>query len=129
MTAPGLRSRWPRWPVTLIVVATVAAGGAAAVAKWPHVWLWLTVAAAAAAAVVPPVVAAISQALQRRQEIARVARAGLQGATGTSRSTLPTVRAADLEARVHQTVLAVPTFTEMKKIPFDCICAPAVQSC
>ena len=69
MRGAGLRSRWPRWPVTLAVVGVIIAGGAAAVAKWPHAWWWLVVVMAVAAAVTPPALAALSQASQRRQEI------------------------------------------------------------
>jgi tetratricopeptide (TPR) repeat protein len=108
MKGAGLFSRWPRWPVTLTVVGVIIAGGAAAVGKWPHAWWWLIVVIVAAAAVIPPALAALSQAAQRRQEIARVARAGLQGTTGPGGSRLPAANSADLEARVHQTVLRVP---------------------
>ena len=108
MRGAGVRSRWPRWPVTLTVVGVVIAGGAAAVAKWPHAWWWLVVVTVVAAAVMPPAVAALSQALQRRQEMGRTARAGLQGTTGTGGGKLPTAGTADLEARVHQTVLPIP---------------------
>ena len=108
MTAAGLRSRWPRWPVTLVLVTVIIAGGAAAVTKWPHAWWWLIVVMIAAAAVTPPALEALSQAMQRRREIEQVARAGLQGTTGTGGGTLPSVETADLEARVHQTVLAIP---------------------
>ena len=120
MKAAGLRSRWPRWPVTLALIAVVVAGGAAAVAKWPHAWWWLIVVMAVGAAVIPLALGAISQAMQRRQEIARAARAGLQGTTGTGGGALPTVEAADLEARVHQTVLAVPY---IRRDDEDAICA------
>ena len=108
MRGAGLRSRWPRWPVTLAVVGVIIAGGAAAVAKWPHAWWWLVVVMAVAAAVMPPALAALSQASQRRQEIGRAARAGLQGTTGTGGGKLPAAGTADLEARVHQTVLPIP---------------------
>jgi len=56
----------------------------------------------------PPTVAALSQASQRRREIGRATRAGLQGTTGTEGCKLPAARTADLEARVHQTVLPIP---------------------
>ena len=92
----------------LTVVGVIIAGGAAAVAKWPHAWWWLVVVMAAAAAVVPPALAALSQGSQRRQEIGRAARAGLQGTTGAGGRKLPTAGTADLEARVHQTVLPIP---------------------
>ena len=105
MRGAGLRSRWPRWPVALAVIGVIIVGGAAAVAKWPHAWWWLVVVMAVAAAVTPPAVAALSQASQRRQEVERTARAGLQGTIG---SKLPAAGAADLEARVHQTVLPIP---------------------
>src|SRR6266702_1730029 len=72
----GLRSRWPRWQVTATAVGVIIAGGAAAVAKWPHAWWWLAVVTAAAAALAPPALAAASQASQRRREDARAARAG-----------------------------------------------------
>jgi len=108
MTRAGLRARWPRWPVTLAVLGVIVAGGAAAVAKWPHARWWLIIVFAAAAAVMPPALAAISQASQRGQEMARITRAGLRGTTGRGRGTLPSVRTADLEARVHRSVLPVP---------------------
>ncbi len=108
MRGAGLRSRWPRWPVTLVVVGVIVAGGAAAVAKWPHAWWWLVVVMAVTAAVMPPALAALTQASQRRQEIGRAARAGLQGTTGAGGDKLPAARTADLEARVHQTVLPIP---------------------
>ena len=108
MRGAGLRSQWPRWPITLAVVGVIIVGGAAAVAKWPHAWWWLVVVMVAAAAVVPPALPALSQARQRRHEIGRTTRAGLQGATGTGGRKLPTVGTADLEARVHQTVLPIP---------------------
>ncbi len=108
MAQAGLRSRWPRWPVILSLVGVVVAGGAAAVAKWPHVWWWLIPATAVIAAVMVPALAVLSQGLQQRLEIGRTARAGLQGVTGTVGSKLPIAGAADLEARVHQTVLPVP---------------------
>ena len=108
MRGAGLRSRWPRWPVTLVVVGVIVAGGAAAVAKWPHAWWWLVVVMAVTAAVMPPALAALSQASQRRREIGRAARAGLQGTTGAGGGKLPAARTADLEARVHQTVLPIP---------------------
>ena len=108
MRGAGLRSRWPRWPVTLAVVGLIIAGGAAAVAKWPHAWWWLVVVMATAAAAIPPALAALSQASQRRLEIGRAARAGLQGTTGVRGRKLPTSATADLEARVHRTVLPIP---------------------
>jgi len=108
MRGAGLRSRWPRWPVTLAVAGVIVAGGAAAVTVWPHALWWLIVVMLVAAAVTPPAVAALSQVLQRRQEISRAAWAGLQGTTGKHGGKLPTVRTIDLEARVHQTVLPIP---------------------
>jgi hypothetical protein len=104
----GLRSRWPRWQVTATAVGVIIAGGAAAVAKWPHAWWWLAVVTAAAAALAPPALAAASQASQRRREDARAARAGLQGTTGADGSILPAAGSADLEARVHPAVLTIP---------------------
>ena len=106
MRRPGLRSRWPRWPVTFAVVGVIIAGGAAAVAKWPHAWWWLIVVMAVAVAVMPPALAALSQGSQRQREVEKAARA--VGATGTSRRKLPAAGTADLEARVHQTVLPIP---------------------
>jgi tetratricopeptide (TPR) repeat protein len=108
MAGVGLRSRWPRWPVTLAVVGMIIAGGAAAVAKWPHGWWWLVAIAAVAAAVAPPALAALSQGSQRRQEMRRVARAGLQGIIGAEEGKLPAAGTADLEARVHESVLPIP---------------------
>ena len=77
-------------------------------AKWPHAWWWLAVVMVAAAAVAPPAIAALSQSSELRQEIGRAARAGLQGTTGAGGRKLPTGGAADLEARVHQSVLPIP---------------------
>ena len=108
MRGAGLRSRWPRWPVTLPLVGVIVAGGAAAVAKWPHAWWWLVVVMAGAAAVIPPALAAFWQGSQRRREIGRAARAGLQGTSGADGRRLPAAGSADLEARVHQTVLPIP---------------------
>ncbi len=104
----GMRSRWPRWQVTAAAGGVILAGGAAAVRQWPHAWWWLAAVTAGAAALAPPALAAASQASQRRLEAARAARAGLQGTTGADGSILPAAGSADLEARVHQTVLAVP---------------------
>jgi len=120
MRAAGLRSRWPRWPVTLTAVGVVVAGGAAAIAVWPHAWWWLIVVMAVAAVVVPPALEAISRAWQRRLGIARTARAGLQQTTGPGGGTLPSAAAADLEARVHQTVLAIPYIHQDEE---EAICA------
>ena len=108
MRGAGLRSRWPRWPVTFAVAGVIIAGGAAAVAKWPHAWWWLVVVTAAAAAAAPPALVAMSQGSQRRQETDRVARTGLQGTTGAGGRGLPTAGTADLQARVHQSVLPIP---------------------
>lgn len=108
MRKAGLRPRWPRWPFTLAVVGVIIAGGAAAVVVWPHAWWWLVVVMAAAAVVVQPALAALRQIAQRRREVGRAARTGLQGITGASGSQLPSAGAADLEARVHQTVLPIP---------------------
>jgi hypothetical protein len=84
MSGAGLRSRWPRWPLTLAVIGVIVAGGAAAVANWPSAWWWLIAVIAVAAAVAPPALAVLSQASQRRQEIEQAARAGLQGTTVTA---------------------------------------------
>ena len=108
MRRAGLRPHWPRWPVTLTLVGAISAGGAVAIAKWPHASWWLVVVTAMASAVTPPALAALSQGSQRRQEIGRVARAGLQNTTGAGGSKLPIAGTADLEARVHQTVLPIP---------------------
>ena len=108
MRGAGLLSRWPRWPVTLALVGVIIVGGASAIAKWPHAWWWLVVLMAAAAAVMPPALAALSQWSQRRQDVERAMRTGLQATTGRGGGKLPTVRTAHLEARVHQTVLPVP---------------------
>ena len=108
MRRTGLRSRWPRWPVTFAAAGVIAAGGLATVAKWPHAWWWLTIVTVVAATVMPLVLTALSQILQRHHEIGQTARAGLQGTTGTVGGKLPTVGTADLETRVHQTVLPIP---------------------
>ena len=108
MRSAGLRSRWPRWPVILVVVGAIIAGGAAAVVRWPHAWWWLVVITVVAVAVIPLVVSALSRASQRRQEVGRAARAGLQDITGTGGLRLPTAATADLEARVHRAVLPIP---------------------
>ena len=108
MTGAGLRSRWPRWPVTLAVVGVIIAGGAAAIAKWPHASWWLVVVIVAAAAVMPPALLALPQVSARQLDIGRTARTGLQGTTGPHGSKLPTVATADLEARVKPSVLPIP---------------------
>ena len=108
MKGAGLQSHWPRWPVTLAVVAVIIVGGSAAVAKWPHAWWWLVAVMAAATAVIPPALAALSQISQRRLEIGRAVRAGFQGTIGVGGRELPTVGTAELEARVNQTVLPIP---------------------
>ena len=120
MSKSGLRAQRSGRRVTLAVVGVIIAGGAAAVAKWPHAWWWLVVVALAAAAVAPPALAALSQAAQRGQEIGRVARAGLQGTTGAGGRKLPTASTAGLEARVHQTVLQIPYIRRDEE---DGICA------
>jgi tetratricopeptide (TPR) repeat protein len=108
MKGAALQTRWPRWPVTLTVFGVIIAGGAAAIAKWPHARWWLAVVMAVAAVAVPPALAALLQESQRRQEIGRVARAGLQGTTGVDGRKLPLARIANLEARVNPTVLLIP---------------------
>ena len=108
MRGAGLRSRWPRREVTFAVVGVIIAGGAAALVNWPHAWWWLIVVTAVAATVMPPALAALSQAWRRRHEIGQAARSGLQGTTGTAGEKLPTAGTADLEARVHQTILPIP---------------------
>jgi hypothetical protein len=108
MRGAGLRSLWPRRQIGLAVIAVIIVGGGAGVARWPRAWWWLVIVMVIAAAIVPPAVAAMAQASQRRQDLARIARAGLQGTVGRSGGRLPKVETADLEARVHQTVLAVP---------------------
>ena len=108
MKEAGLRSLWPRWPVTLAAGGVIVAGGAAAVAKWPNAWWWLIVVIVVAAAVMPPALAALSQASQRQREIEGAARTGMQGTASRDGGKLPTAEAADLEARVHQTVLSIP---------------------
>jgi len=60
----------------------------------------------ASAAATPPILAALSQAAQHRQEVGRAVR-GLQG-TSTNRGKLPLARTVDLEARVHRKVLPIP---------------------
>jgi hypothetical protein len=84
----------------------IIVGGGAAVAKWPHAWWWLVVVMVVAAAVTPPALVALSQASQRRREEGRAAR-GLQG-TGLKGSKLPAAATADLETRVHRTVVFIP---------------------
>ncbi len=108
MRRAGLGSRWPRWPLTLALVGVIVAGGAAAVAKWPHAWWWLVVVMLGAAAVTPPALAAALAASQRRQEFRRTARSALQGISGTGGSKLPTAATADLEAGVHRSILPIP---------------------
>jgi tetratricopeptide (TPR) repeat protein len=108
MRRSGLRSRWPRWPVTVTVAGAAIGGGAAAVVRWPHAWWWLVVVTAVAAAVMPPALTVVLRASQRRQEIGQATRAGLQGTGGVTGAKLPIVGAANLEARVHQTVLPIP---------------------
>ena len=107
MRGAGLRSRWPRGQVAFALVGVILAGGAAAIVNWPHAWWWLIVVIAVAAAVMPPALAALSHALRRRHEIGQAARSGLQGTTGATGDKLPAAGAADLEARVHQTILPI----------------------
>ncbi len=106
MGGAGLKSHWPRWPVTLAVLAVVIAGGAAAVVEWPHARWWLIVAAAAAGAVLPPALTALSQWLKGQEEMWRPVRVAL-GILG-KRNKLPLVRNTDLKARVNPTVLSIP---------------------
>ncbi len=103
-----LRSYRPHWRTTALVAGVIVAGGAGAVIKWPHAWWWLVVVTAAAAAMAPLALTGLSEASQRRREAARTARAALQETTGTDGSILPTAENADLEARVHHMVLALP---------------------
>jgi tetratricopeptide (TPR) repeat protein len=103
----GFRPSRSRWQVAVTAAVIVIAGGAAAVSRWPHARWWLIPATAAAAAMTPPVLSAAARTAQRRRDATRVVRTRLQGTTGRS-SALPVARQADLEARVHQTVLAIP---------------------
>ena len=105
MGGAGLKSRWPRWPVTLAVLGVIIAGGAAAVVAWPHAWWWLIVVMAAVGAVLPPALAALSQALKELDKKRR-ARTALVGAGEGNK--LPLVRNADLVARINPTVLSIP---------------------
>ena len=105
MKGAGLRSRWPRWPITLAVIGVIVAGGAAAVAKWPHAWWWVVIIAAVVAAMVLP---ALAQVAQRWQDIEGIMRAGFKGTTGPGGRKLPTVSAARLETRAHRAVDAIP---------------------
>src|SRR5580700_5259297 len=107
MRGAGLRSRRSGRQITFAVVGVILAGGAAAIVNWPHAWWWLIVVTAVAAAVMPQALAVLSQALRRRHEMAQAARSGLQGTTGTAGDKLPTAGAADLETRVHQTILPI----------------------
>jgi tetratricopeptide (TPR) repeat protein len=96
------------WQITAVAAGVIIAGGAGAIVKWPHGWWWLVVVTAAAAAMAPLVLAALSEASQRRREVARTARSALQEMTGTDGSVLPRAENAELEARVHHMVLALP---------------------
>src|ERR1039457_6088441 len=129
MRGAGLRSRWPHWLVTLAVISVIIGGGAAAVTNWPHAWWWLVVVIAVAAAVTPPVLAALSQVSQRRQEIRRAAQTGLQGTTGSGGRKLPTAGTANLETRVHQTVLPIPYIHRDQKTPFALSYVLSARSC
>ena len=82
MRGAGPRSRRPRWPLGFAAAGVLIAGGAAAVARWPHAWWWLAVVTAAAATVALPAMAVLSQGSQRRQETGRAARTGWHGTTG-----------------------------------------------
>lgn len=84
----GLQQHGPRWQA-----AATAAG---------------VVIAAAAAAAAPVALAAATDAVRRRSQTARTARTGLQQTVGTNRATLPLAGHADLEARVHPAVVAIP---------------------
>jgi tetratricopeptide (TPR) repeat protein len=108
MRKVGLRSRWPRRQVTVAVVGVIVAGGAAAVAKWPHAWWWLIAVTAVVAAVMPSALAVLSDASRRRHEIGQAARSALQGTSGVVGDKLPTVATANLEVHVHQTILVIP---------------------
>ena len=100
-----LRPRW-RWRRTgLAGAAATLVAGAAAIGKWPHAWPWLTAATAAVVVLVPVVISVLGEVLQRRDDIAQVARSELQATTGNE---LPTVGTADLGARVHHAVMAIP---------------------
>jgi tetratricopeptide (TPR) repeat protein len=104
----GLRHNRPRWQTTATVAAIIIAAGAAAVAKWPHAWWWLILITAAAAAAGPTALTVGTDAAQRRQQAAQATRAALQKTSGPSGATPPLAAQANLEARVHQTVLPIP---------------------
>jgi hypothetical protein len=100
-----------------MAVAIIAAG-AAAKAKWPHARWWLVVVTVATATVVPPAIATLTQVSQRRQEIGRTARAGLQGTAGAVGRKLPTAGTVDLEMRSIRASCRFPRFIETKKALF-----------
>lgn len=102
-----LRQRWPRWQVTASVLGILAVAAAAAVAVWPHAWWWLLLVAAALAAAVPPLLQLLRDLLARQRETSMLARTGLQETTGNDGRVLPTVAEADLQARVHRSVLDI----------------------
>ena len=102
----GLKVRGRGLRFGLAVSAVVVAAGAAAVGIWPHAWPWLVAVTAVIAAGVSPGLSALAAAQQRRANVEKIARQGLQGTTGL---TLPRVGdSATLDARVHRAVLPIP---------------------
>ena len=100
-----------RWRFTrfwLVAVAATAAAGAATVAVWPHAWKWAVIATGLIAAGSPVVQSALSAALLRRSEAAKLIRGGLLGTRGFAGEILPVAAEADLATRVHRAVLEIP---------------------
>src|SRR5215469_2862060 len=99
-----VRGRGLRPWVTVVPIVVVAA--AAAVVVWPHAWWWLVLLAAVLAAGIPLAWPAVTGAMGRRAEGAKVARRVLQG---TRAGRLPLAGdAVDLDARVHRAVAPIP---------------------
>ena len=90
----------------LASAAVVIAAGAAAVARWPNAGWWLTILTAVITAGVPVSLSALTAAMQRRTDTAKVTRQAVQGVVGIK---LPMVKEAkDLDTRVHRAVLPIP---------------------
>lgn len=102
-----LRSRWPRRPVTAIIILTIIAGVATAIPVWPHARWWLIVIAAGISVIIPSGASAVASTAQRRRESAKITRTELQGVS-RRRGGLPYVKDANLAAKAHRSVLAIP---------------------
>ena len=66
----------------LAVSAVVVVAGAAAAEIWPHAWPWLIIVTAVVVAGVSPGLSALATAQQRRTNVEKTTRQGLQWTTG-----------------------------------------------